>query len=716
MEETKNVAKVSISKNRFSYTVFLVLAFLLPIFFVPLPYFNLLLGKQILIFLAVFLLCVSWLVERLKDGVVPKTKNPIIILSVVIPVFYFISTLVSGSFNVSLIGQGYEINTTMGVILMFLLMLLAIPALSTKKRIYNLYLAFFSSFFILSIFQILRLIFGADFLSFGFLNSNSFNLVGKWNEMAVFYGLTALLSVVLIEFVKQSKLVKFLSYIILLISLFFVALVNFSLVWIVLGLFALLITSFVLSARKFNNKNFSLFVKENNFPVISLLVLLLSVVFVVGGSNIGSQLSNYFAINNTEVRPAFLSTYDIYKASFPSIQSFVGVGPNMFVNQWLKFRSVSLNMTDFWSTDFTSGFSFLITAAVNVGLLGLLLWIAFIASVLYQGSKSLFSPSESVDGILLPMSFLSVVYLWIFSLLYVPTNTLFALTFLFTGVLLSILVQNKDVVIKKVSFEKNQKLDFILIIAFVLLFLIVVAGGYFESQKFVSYVYSQKGIVAVNTKDGLLDAEKYFNKATKVSPNDLYYRYLTEVDLIKIQQLLNATGLSQDQLKTALQQAVSNVVQNVGLAVGYDSSNYQNWLYTAKVYEMLANLKIQNSYDQAVNAYINAINLNPLNPFISLSLGIFEYNNKNYDNAVIVLERAVKQKPDYSDAKYYLGLTYYYMNRDEEAIAQFNDLITLNPDNNDIKVMLSNMKRGISPFKSSSDTAETEAKTDTTAE
>ena len=54
--------------------------------------------------------------------------------------------------------------------------------------------------------------------------------------------------------------------------------------------------------------------------------------------------------------------------------------------------------------------------------------------------------------------------------------------------------------------------------------------------------------------------------------------------------------------------------------------------------------------------------------------------------------------PAYADAKYFLGLTYEHMNRTPEAIQQFTDVQTLNPDNKEVANILSNLKEGHDPF------------------
>ena len=74
------------------------------------------------------------------------------------------------------------------------------------------------------------------------------------------------------------------------------------------------------------------------------------------------------------------------------------------------------------------------------------------------------------------------------------------------------------------------------------------------------------------------------------------------------------------------------------------------------------------------------------------------YNNKNYNEAVTALERAVSLSPSYSNAKYFLGLSYEKVNRITDAIAQFEDVKTLNPDNKEIQQILNNLKNSKDPF------------------
>ena len=63
-------------------------------------------------------------------------------------------------------------------------------------------------------------------------------------------------------------------------------------------------------------------------------------------------------------------------------------------------------------------------------------------------------------------------------------------------------------------------------------------------------------------------------------------------------------------------------------------------------------------------------------------------------DVVSVLEAA----PNFSNAKYFLGLSYYRMDRVEEAIEQFEDLLILNPDNAEVEAVLQNLRAGNDPL------------------
>ncbi len=56
--------------------------------------------------------------------------------------------------------------------------------------------------------------------------------------------------------------------------------------------------------------------------------------------------------------------------------------------------------------------------------------------------------------------------------------------------------------------------------------------------------------------------------------------------------------------------------------------------------------------------------------------------------------------PEYANAKYFLGLSYYGQGRTADAINQFEDLAKTNPDNQEVALILANLRDGKAPFTS----------------
>ena len=113
----------------------------------------------------------------------------------------------------------------------------------------------------------------------------------------------------------------------------------------------------------------------------------------------------------------------------------------------------------------------------------------------------------------------------------------------------------------------------------------------------------------------------------------------------------------------------------------------------------MVQMHLQNKeVDQAVAVLATGVAAEPTNFLLHFALGYLEYSKGSYDLAIPQFEAAVMLNPVYSDAKYFLGLSYDRVGRANEAIAQFTDVQTLNPDNKDVANILSNLKAGRDPF------------------
>ena len=95
---------------------------------------------------------------------------------------------------------------------------------------------------------------------------------------------------------------------------------------------------------------------------------------------------------------------------------------------------------------------------------------------------------------------------------------------------------------------------------------------------------------------------------------------------------------------------------------------------------------------EAITETQNALFLAPEDIGILFQLGLLFYQDGQYDNAQIVLERAVEINSSYSNARYFLGLIYDRKGDTPRALSQFEQIAELNPGNDEVKRIIANLK------------------------
>lgn len=697
MDETTPLIKVSkegfFGIKNISLTLITILCFLLPVFFVPAQTISFLMGKSILLTVFVFLLFALWLFEVLKNKSFSFTKNLILISSILVPFSYLLSSLFSGSWKANLWGYDFGINSFSVILSFFLLMFLVAHFFSDKKKIIYLYAGFLLSFVVMLFFHIPRLILGPEFLSLGLLNTMTNNLLGSWNELGIFFGLIALLSLLAIFLIKENSVIKIVGYVFLSIALFFTTLVNFVSVWWLLFLLSLILILYNFFIKK-SSQSVSL---SKKIPIIPMIIVVLALLFIFAKGSVGNFLPTLFNISNTEVRPSVNSTVDVIQSSFIQ-NSFIGIGPNEFAKQWSFSKPVAINNTQFWNIDFSSGTSFILTTLVGVGLFGFLAWLLFFASILFLGFKLLRVPYRNkFDQYLSWSVFSATVYLWVFSFVYVPNVVILSLSFLFSGLLLSLSYQEKIVSLKTISFSRSGRKSLaVVIISF--LFLLSILGIYLFTNKVVASFQAQKSLVVLNSEGNLEKSLELMQKAGKNSNYDLYYRLLSEMSLLQLQTVLNQKDVAKETMMTQFQTVLDNTLAYANIAVNLDKRNYQNWLSLGDVYRSVVSLKVEGAYDKALEAYGNTIALNPYNPFIALSLANLEIANGDLEKSKGYLTTAIQMKNNYSDAYYLLSQIELNAGKPEEAINVIDVLTKMAPNDSQAFLQLGALKYEVGKY------------------
>lgn len=761
LEEKKT--KRSISFDNLSFALIFVLVAAVPVFFLPLFNISIEVSKSVLVSTLAAFGFFFWLIARMKDGRFIFPKSSILGGGVLILLTWLFSSAFSNVPATSFVGIGYEVGTFSSLLVLGLLMFLSSIFFQQKERISHLYSALFLGAAAVFIYQVARFV----FLSFSLPLSGVFavlpqNLIGKWADLAIFFGLIAILSLITLELMALSRKARFLLRSLLALSLFILVLINLKLAWVILGFFTLVIFVYVISFGSAAGKK-----DERTIPAIPFAVLLISMFFVLAGGAISNTLYSFSNIPQEILRPSWTETFNVARSAFKE-DPFLGSGPNTFMNQWLLFKPDGVNSSNIWNVDFAMGVGLIPSLMVSTGILGALAWLLFLGAFLYRGVVSVFLSRVDVSQrFFLLSSFLSALYLWLFATFYVPDITIIFLAFVMTGVFISSAAHARVIKNYNFSFLEDPRVGFVSVLVLILLILGTVAGGYIFFQRFLSVGYFQQSITAFRVEGDLDKAEQNITRAVRLNKSDLYYRTFAEMNLARIEKTLSQSGISKETIRAEFQSVSQAAILNAVTATEIDKANYLNWMTRANIYGTLMSLaEPKGFYQAAQESYGKALALNPHSPAIRLAqarlellagnkdaakgyiaqalneknnyteaifllsqiqadegnlsdaiasaevasfvspndmgvffqLGLLRYKNGDYGRAISAFERAVELNSSYSNARYFLGLSYSKEGERAKAIEQFEAIRAYNPDNEEVRNILRDLKAGESPL------------------
>ena len=366
-----------------------------------------------------------------------------------------------------------------------------------------------------------------------------------------------------------------------------------------------------------------------------------------------------------------------------SVNPVFGVGPNQFTKEWLLTKPAAVNATIFWNTDFNYGVGYIPTAGVTAGILGLIAWVVFLVLFLLAGFRSIFFTSGDPFGRFLTIAtFFVSVYLWTFSVFYVPSIVIVALTYFFSGLFIASLMAGTSTNDFEISFAGNPRKGFFAVLILIVFLVGAVALTAVYSEKFLAFVNFQKGVLAYNANGDVPATEAYLTKAVSMDETPLYDRFMSQLDLIKMNDLLskNQNNLTSDTFKTQFQSIFGDALKYAKQATLLNSSDYQNWISLGQVYDAVVPLKISGAYDSALNYYNEALKRNPQSPSIYLILSRLELANGNTKNATDDINKAIAEKPDYTDAIFLLSQIEVTQGNLDAATASVEKISLLTPN------------------------------------
>jgi tetratricopeptide (TPR) repeat protein len=581
-----------------------------------------------------------------------------------VPLAYGLSALFSGvGMKAAFFGSSLETDTFGFMVICALLGTLAALVLRRREQVKLFYLLIAAAFALIVIAEVVFII-GAQLYP-ATMNASQ-NLVGAFVDLGMLLGLALAVTLLALRFVSLPSRIKMGLYIAAVVELLVLALVNSTLVWVLVGLVALGIFIEGIMRRTMAASDDDLDgVATVDAPasmdmaqgslVAPLIVLVVSLFFLIGGSTIGNALSGALHANSIDVRPSWAATFAVGGHTFASSPLF-GTGPNSFGVDFLKYRDSALNNTVFWNVDFTSGIGFVPTSFVTTGAVGAIAWIAFFALFLFFGIRFLLlrAPSDPWMRFASLSSFVAAVYLFILTTFTVPGPLPIVLAFVAAGIFISSMRYGSGAQEWGVAFARSPRIGFVIVFALTLILLASVFAVYVVVERYLGEVSYAEAAIALNS--GNVDAAATdVARSILFSPTDYAYRLSSAIGVAKLNQIVNDKTLTQDQARTNFQAALAASISDALTSTQLGPNAYQNWTSLGNVYASVVPLNIDGAYDNAKTAYTHAATLNPTNPTLPYVLAQLEIAQKNNAAAEADLTQAITLKHDYTQAIFLLS-------------------------------------------------------------
>jgi tetratricopeptide (TPR) repeat protein len=627
--------------DRVAKLLFIVFLALSPLFFIPFLQLPVDLSKIYFLALGITLAFIAWVIARLVDGAITFPKSPIIWVSLLLPATFFISALFSPAPRVSFAGTSLGIGSVAVITLLVLAFLGSTMYLGTPRRLSLFFKVLLGSMLVVTLFQIAYIFLGARFLNFGTFFGSTSNLIGRWNDFGIFFGAIAISAIVLLEVATTlSRGKKIALWLLLVLSFFFLALVNFTLLWGVLAAFAVILLVYSLAVLRPRGEE-----PRTHFPVAPFVAVLVALLFLIANPIVGTVLPRFFGIGQAEVRPSIAATTAVTWDSLKK-SPIVGVGPNRFSNAWMMYRPNQVIATDFWASSFNSGFGLLPSFVATTGILGSLALLAFLLLYLIAGALHVFRAHERKETqALMILTFTLSLYAWVLVLIYNPGIIGVLAAFLFSGAFVGLLAHTGILPMRRASFLEDPRKSFFAILGLVAILIFSLIVLFVGAEKFIALTAYAKGIAAAQNNNMSL-AEQKLSQAVSLDPSDTYYRGLVTLRLSQIQTLVNTKDISQDVLKQNFQTLFTAAEKAAQSAVQYDKTNPDNWTTLAGVYSAVVPFGVEGAYTSAKTAYDEAGKLSPNNPGFDLLRAQLEISNKDLAQAKTLTEKAISAKPN----------------------------------------------------------------------
>lgn len=523
--------KIVAKFNTVSFTIIAGICALIPLLFLPATAGSAGVVKGFILYLGVFTAVSLWLIAQFIDGSFKVPRSPVFLALGAWVVLSLISALTSVNISVSLWGRGFVFDSFATTLVLSLFVFMITTFARDQRRLVKLFLATFAGSALTVVLQCILYVsqkvpFVANHLSHV---ANQGTLVGSWVDFAYFVTVVFVLALLMYEVLIPKGFFKVLSFGTMVVGLIALIFLNFKTAWVITVVSSLLVFVYKSSVERSLLSRIPKTLEDQpekdtqQFPMMSLVSLLVGLFFFLSSASIGTAISRSVGISFNDIRPSFTTTTQVMRSALYHDPLF-GAGAGRYSDVWALYHPQVINQTVFWNTSFDSGFSLLQSVATTNGILAFIALIVVLVFSLVHGFKLFnyqfpdrFTRFIAVASLIMTLAF---VMLFLFAS---PGIVLIILGFTYIGLLFGVssLVGKTSVV--SVQYLKDPRTSFFAILILVVASMAGFSAVYFTGNKFASIVYYNKALTAKEFES----SDRYLTKAISLSSSDVYFRART---------------------------------------------------------------------------------------------------------------------------------------------------------------------------------------------
>jgi tetratricopeptide (TPR) repeat protein len=333
-----------------------------------------------------------------------------------------------------------------------------------------------------------------------------------------------------------------------------------------------------------------------------------------------------------------------------------GVGPGNYLTAFNLYRPVAYNQTELWNVRFSSANNFYFTLITELGLVGLAAMAILLVSIYRKLRLDLKLKSWEEVSV--------AVLIFLFAVFPSAPATIFL-----SMMLLAVFSGSEE---KTMTISTNKVPTIIVTIP---VFAAIIALGIFGTKAVAAEITYKKSLDAISMND----AKTTYDLMTKATQQnkyvDRYHASLAQIDMALATSIASQKELS-DADRSTVTQLIQQAITQGKATVTLNQGRSGNWEVLAQIYRSI--MSFATGADQfALEAYTQAVALDPINPNLRISLGGVYYALGDYDNAVDSFKFATLAKPDLANAHYNLAIAYREKKNYDAAITEMNTVINL---------------------------------------